>query len=50
MASRQEPAQKDSEEIPDKCPNCGKKGTFVRDEEGGEIPGKSVVPSASQSL
>src|SRR5208282_3111062 len=25
------------EEIPDKCPNCGKKGTFVRDEESGEM-------------
>ncbi len=27
----------DTGEIPDKCPNCGKKGTFVRDEESGEM-------------
>jgi transcription initiation factor TFIIB len=27
----------DAGEIPDKCPNCGKKGTFVRDEESGEM-------------
>jgi transcription initiation factor TFIIB len=37
LPSRQEPADKDGEEIPDKCPNCGKKGTFVRDEESGEM-------------
>ena len=37
MPSRQGPADKDAEEIPDKCPNCGKKGTFVRDEESGEM-------------
>ena len=37
MSSRQEPVDKDVEGIPDKCPNCGKKGTFVRDEESGEM-------------
>jgi transcription initiation factor TFIIB len=37
LPSRQEPDDKDSEGIPDKCPNCGKKGTFVRDEESGEM-------------
>jgi transcription initiation factor TFIIB len=37
LPSRQEPGDKDSEEIPEKCPNCGKKGTFVRDEESGEM-------------
>jgi transcription initiation factor TFIIB len=37
LPSRQEPGDKDAEEIPDKCPNCGKKGTFVRDEESGEM-------------
>ena len=36
MTSRQEDG-KVAEEIPDKCPNCGKKGTFVRDEESGEM-------------
>jgi transcription initiation factor TFIIB len=37
LPSRQEPGNKDSEEIPEKCPNCGKRGTFVRDEESGEM-------------
>ena len=37
MSSRQEPVDKGTEEIPEKCPNCGKKGTFVRDEESGEL-------------
>jgi transcription initiation factor TFIIB len=31
------PAEGDIGETPDKCPNCGKKGTFVRDEESGEM-------------
>src|SRR5579872_5211848 len=35
MPSRQDSV--DTGEIPDKCPNCGKKGTFVRDEESGEM-------------
>jgi transcription initiation factor TFIIB len=33
----QGPRDEEAEEIPDKCPNCGKKGTFVRDEESGEL-------------
>ncbi len=37
MSSAQEPTDKDRREIPDSCPNCGKKGTFVRDEESGEM-------------
>src|SRR3989442_7164857 len=37
LSSAQEPADKDGREIPDRCPNCGKKGTFVRDEESGEL-------------
>jgi transcription initiation factor TFIIB len=32
-----EPADKDTREIPDKCPNCGKRDTFVREEESGEM-------------
>lgn len=27
----------ENEGVPDKCPNCGRKGTFVRDEESGEM-------------
>src|SRR3989441_5580910 len=37
LSSAQEPADKDRREIPDKCPNCGRKDTFVRDEESGEL-------------
>jgi len=37
LSSAQEPTDKDRREIPDSCPNCGKKGTFVRDEESGEL-------------
>jgi transcription initiation factor TFIIB len=33
----QEAPDNDALEIPEKCPNCGKKGTFVRDEESGEL-------------
>jgi transcription initiation factor TFIIB len=28
---------KEAREIPNRCPNCGKRGTFVRDEESGEL-------------
>lgn len=35
--SSQGPNYEDTEGVPDKCPNCGKKGTFVRDEESGEM-------------
>lgn len=37
MSSSQGPDDESTEGIPDKCPNCGKKGTFVRDEESGEM-------------
>ena len=37
MPPRQEAPDNDAREIPDKCPNCGKSGTFVRDEESGEL-------------
>jgi len=37
LPSGKEPVEKDTREIPDKCPNCGKKLTFVRDEESGEM-------------
>jgi transcription initiation factor TFIIIB Brf1 subunit/transcription initiation factor TFIIB len=33
----QEQSDKDTEEVPNKCPNCGKRGTFVKDEETGEM-------------
>ena len=29
--------EKDTDGIPEECPNCGKRGTFVRDEESGEM-------------
>lgn len=32
-----EPDDSDAEGVPEVCPNCGKKGTFVRDEESGEM-------------
>jgi len=34
---RQEPVDQDTGVVPEKCPNCGKKGTFLRDEESGEM-------------
>jgi len=37
LSSSQGPNDSDAEGIPDECPNCGKKGTFVRDEESGEM-------------
>src|SRR5207244_13615393 len=37
LSSAQEPTDKDRREIPDRCPNCGRKDTFVRDEESGEL-------------
>ena len=37
MPSDKEPDDRDAREIPDKCPNCGKEGTFVREEESGEM-------------
>jgi transcription initiation factor TFIIB len=37
LPPRKEPDDKGSEGVPDKCPNCGKRGTFVRDEESGEM-------------
>ena len=37
MSSRQEPVDQDTGVVPEKCPNCGKKGTFLRDEESGEM-------------
>lgn len=37
LPPRQEAPDNEAREIPDKCPNCGRSGTFVRDEESGEL-------------
>jgi transcription initiation factor TFIIB len=37
LPSRKEETDEQGEGVPDKCPNCGKRGTFVRDEESGEL-------------
>jgi transcription initiation factor TFIIB len=37
LSSSQEPDDEDVGEIPDKCPNCERKGTFVKDDESGEM-------------
>jgi len=36
MPSRRQD-EKETDGIPEECPNCGKRGTFVRDEESGEM-------------